>query len=390
MPAADAFAAWDLECAVEENAPLSTTGGHVWGAARTVARFLALDAADAAARGEEWRYARKLGEGARVVELGAGCGWLAVTIAHNCEASRVVATERASGGGLAHLERNIAANTSAKRTDGRAPLTLGAVHAAECDWTTCGGAPTLALRACTPAAAGAVEAESDDVGKSTAAHEAFEATGETIQAGSWDLVLGSDLVYDSAGTEALPRLLGGICRAARSQAAQGKGIDGDGCVVLYGHTKRRYETYDHEFYDALAAEGLVVSEVRCVADGPRPESPPPLMERLESSDVDALFPEQVRARDVGKGARAYACMISTRLLCARSNPRAHTRARRESPCWKCASHARAKKSLATGSAIVSVRLCTLHVRLRILDLPAESCALAWARTWCSVASAILC
>mgnify|MGYP001345223503 CR=1 FL=1 len=97
MPAADAFAAWDLECAVEENAPLSTTGGHVWGAARTVARFLALDAADAAARGEEWRYARKLGEGARVVELGAGCGWLAVTVAHNCEASRVVATERKPG-----------------------------------------------------------------------------------------------------------------------------------------------------------------------------------------------------------------------------------------------------------------------------------------------------
>lgn len=64
--------AWIKDVEIE-NTPLATTGGHTWAAAYRLADYL-----DAAGP--------QLGlnaPGVRIVELGAGCGWLGATCARN-------------------------------------------------------------------------------------------------------------------------------------------------------------------------------------------------------------------------------------------------------------------------------------------------------------------
>ena len=56
-----------------------TTGGRVWDAAHRLAEFLE-------ASQEELDLCRP---GLRVVELGAGCGWLAMTLARNLPEAQV-------------------------------------------------------------------------------------------------------------------------------------------------------------------------------------------------------------------------------------------------------------------------------------------------------------
>ena len=51
--------------------------------------------------------------GAKILELGAGTGWLSMVLARNLpDADRVVATEMASGGALDWLRRNVRKNES--------------------------------------------------------------------------------------------------------------------------------------------------------------------------------------------------------------------------------------------------------------------------------------
>jgi predicted nicotinamide N-methyase len=64
---------------------------------------------------------------------------------------------------------------------------------------------------------------------------------------NWDVVLGSDLVYNNVGVTLLPRVM-------RALAASG-------ATVLYGHTRGRFELFDIQFLDNLRVEGLRVAEV---------------------------------------------------------------------------------------------------------------------------------
>eukprot|EP00960_Hanusia_phi_P068221 766789-Hanusia_phi.AAC.1 len=113
--------AWDRDILIESDAlrgqPLSTTGGRVWDAAHRMADFLE-------AMQEDLGLSRP---GMQILELGAGCGWLGMTVARNLPHARVCMTEMEQGGALEHLEHNVALN----RRDGM----LGNAETCACDWS---------------------------------------------------------------------------------------------------------------------------------------------------------------------------------------------------------------------------------------------------------------
>lgn len=206
---------WVFDVQTGERA-LSTTGGKTWGAAFRMAQYLE------AAWGE-LRLARP-----RVLELGAGTGWLGMTLARNV-AGRVCLTEQGSGGALEWLQFNVAANEL-----------LSSVECRVLDWQSW----------TTP--------EGD-------------ALAETV--GDFDLVLGSDLVYDEAGARLLPRVLRCFLQRCR-------------CSAFYAHTLHRYDHLDVDFFAALRAEGLVYRAVAAEGgfDG---------LDPVEASGfLEELFPEK--------------------------------------------------------------------------------------------------
>eukprot|EP00959_Pyramimonas_sp_CCMP1952_P208409 4359615-Pyramimonas_sp.AAC.1 len=63
---------------------LSTTGGHVWDAARRLHSYLSvMSTEDGLDR-----------QGVKVLELGAGCGWLGINVARNLPGGHFVLTEQ--------------------------------------------------------------------------------------------------------------------------------------------------------------------------------------------------------------------------------------------------------------------------------------------------------
>ena len=294
------------------HAPLATTGGRVWEAAEALAGFLsrccrladtaegggettdeAEAVAEAVAEAEEGPAAsgcacaavgrRLRRRGVRVLELGAGCGWLGLCLARALpEAGLVVLTEQA-GPALRHTQRNVAANR-----DGR-------VATAELDWGVALAHPGRPVRVAPR------RLRWKDGGKERAAEEGPGAGGSSYEfvpdggeVSEFDVVLGSDLVYNDEGMRALPRLLATLLAASPA------------CLCLYAHTKRRFETLDVDFYNELADAGLRVTELEAPGAPPRQASPPPLLERLEAGDLDATFPPKRVAvlrieRAVGKG-----------------------------------------------------------------------------------------
>ena len=190
-----------------------------------------------------------LKRGATVLELGAGCGFVGMTLARNCPAlGRCAVTEMEEGGALEHLRYNV--NMNADVLDGR-------VEVMACDWRDFG-----------------VVGGGDDGGEYDAKNSCGDKEDGDLDDGSggvsgrgtvldahWDIVLGSDLVYNEAGVEMLPTVL------ARLVAA--------GSAVYYCHTKHRYDMMDADFVAALEARGLVAEEVWKQGEQPPPPSPPP-------------------------------------------------------------------------------------------------------------------
>lgn len=237
--------AW-IEDVEIENKPLSTTGGHTWAAAHRLARFLAACAPDLGLDAP----------GVRVLELGAGCGWLGATLARNCPAAGLVClTEQEAGGACEWLRHNVELNRARD-------LPLQAVQVQPCDWLAYrDGAGGDAAPA--PAEAGTAEPNSD-------ARDTESALDlDTVP---WDLIIGSDLIYNAIGSTCLPRVIAALARPAT--------------VVLYCHTKHRYDLLDMQFFEELGAAGLRWEEVwEPGAPAPR-ASPPP---QFPPAD---LFPEQ--------------------------------------------------------------------------------------------------
>lgn len=188
--------------------------------------------------------------GLRIVELGAGVGWLSLVLAANLPAAaRVLATEQAAG--HAWLQANVARN---------AHLPLTALRTCVCDWSA------FASSGSGHARDGGSSGSSSSGGGSDA-DAAADAAAAELQ-GPWDVVLGSDLVYNEAGVRQLPRALAALAHPETT--------------VLYAHTKRRFEHMDGDFFAALADAGLVWREVREAWAPPPPPSPPAF---------ESLFPD---------------------------------------------------------------------------------------------------
>ncbi|KAL4433839.1 hypothetical protein ABPG75_000280 [Micractinium tetrahymenae] len=305
---------WTLDVEVEST-PLSTTGGHTWAAARRLAAYLS-------AAAEHLSMERP---GLRLLELGAGTGWLGCTVARNLHPSALVClTEQA--GGLGWLHHNVELN----RQRG---LPLGGVQVQSCDWLDYAGggsagggdaenssvtaasntgreqqAEPVAGEAAAGAAHGstpaACSASSDACGQEQqqqqqqqpvksqhdqqqqqqqAGSTGAQPPGSSRQQGGntaeldlrgtqWDFIIGSDLIYNEIGSRCLPRVLGALVGAAT--------------VALYCHTKHRFDLLDMELFEELERCGLQCEEVWEPGAAPPPASPP------AQFPPATLFPDQ--------------------------------------------------------------------------------------------------
>jgi predicted nicotinamide N-methyase len=196
--------------AISELKPLETTGGHVWPAARHLAEFLEHEI-------------DKLGlgtPGLSFIELGAGCGWLGVTLVRNVESIRSMwLTEQEYGGGVSWLTHNVTLNKSLPG--------LHKIHVRPLDWDayihSCNSKPSSAHQgASTVAGDRAPPASGASSGFAVMMGKLDPETGRP-----WDLILGSDLIYTEKGCEALPRVMAALATPGVTQ-------------ILYCHTKHRY------------------------------------------------------------------------------------------------------------------------------------------------------
>lgn len=221
-------ASWRRDVVVA-NTELQTTGGHVWPAAKRLGSYL-----EAMAEPLSLQQA-----GLRVLELGAGVGWLGTMLALNLpHAGCIAVTEQEADGGLDWLSHNINLN----KLQHGAALNASALVSLPCDWR---------------------HYERSYAGAGSAPSSALDVR--------WDLIVGSDLVYNEAGTHMLPLVL--QTHLSRCPSAR----------VLYAHTKYRLEAADIEFFEQLRAQGLVWREVCEPSQERATPSPPPLT---------SVFPEQ--------------------------------------------------------------------------------------------------
>jgi Lysine methyltransferase len=214
-------------------------------------------------------------------------------VSHNLpQAKMVLCTEQRSGGALPWLRENVATNSH---------LQLGSLHTAICDWSdfdvkactrqqeeaqeqSLQRTPDESPSACASGAMGSSHVAHTqrgspgrvqigracqfEVAHSSAEHPAHDGEVTPRDAGEWNFILGSDLIYNEEVVRQLPRVLAALA--------------GERTCILYAHTKKRFEHLDIDFLEQLQSVGLQWREVREAWAA----SPPPSPEPFES-----LFPE---------------------------------------------------------------------------------------------------
>eukprot|EP00299_Pterocystis_sp_00344_P004733 c16006_g1_i1.p1 GENE.c16006_g1_i1~~c16006_g1_i1.p1 ORF type:complete len:249 (+),score=29.13 c16006_g1_i1:92-748(+) len=200
---------------------MSTTGGHVWDAVHHFLDFLEIMKEDIGLDQPN----------VRVVELGAGCGYLGMVIGRNLpNLEELCLTEMVWGNALEHLEYNISINQD------RIPI--DSVQTRACDWSLFQDTP-------------ATDSERP---------QDYDYLRQT----SWDFVIGSELVYNEAGVHMLPNVMAALTSPKTH--------------IYYCHSKHRYDKMDMDFFANLEAAGLCWEEVRAKNVPAPPPSPPPLTE----------------------------------------------------------------------------------------------------------------
>uniref|UniRef100_A0A6S8LMT6 Calmodulin-lysine N-methyltransferase n=1 Tax=Dunaliella tertiolecta TaxID=3047 RepID=A0A6S8LMT6_DUNTE len=230
-------------------------------------------------------------DGCTVLELGAGLGYLGLTIARNTLASLVCLTEQAEGGALHWCRFNVERNRHLPNSN--------IVRTCECDWrdyVNCSTPSELELftklEGCQTVQGSSAgfqhqqehskfmqmqehylqQAHQGSTKNAPRCHDTCngkEADRVFLTSTNWDYIVGSDLVYNSVGSTVLPLVLKKLCSPTT--------------VILYCHTKHRFDHLDVEFFEQLDKVGFNVEEVREPCIPTPPPSPPPLTE---------LFPEQ--------------------------------------------------------------------------------------------------
>mmetsp|Transcript_360 Transcript_360/g.1165 ORF Transcript_360/g.1165 Transcript_360/m.1165 type:complete len:261 (-) Transcript_360:233-1015(-) len=221
-----------------------TTGGHVWEAARALLHYI--------------EQTKALHGCTSLLELGAGTGWLGMSLALQLrqQLERVALTEMEEGNACEWLRHNVELNRqrlAAVPTDGAhgeasndGLEVMGNVEVAPLDWCCVEADERPALMDC-----------------------------------RWDAIIGSDLIYNEAGATMLPRVMRVLIDAA-CRTTGARDLPPSPPCVLYAHTRYRFEHLDRDFFEECAKTGLVLSRV-WPAEDERPPSPPPFTE---------LFPDQ--------------------------------------------------------------------------------------------------
>eukprot|EP00397_Hematodinium_sp_SG-2012_P012626 GEMP01012802.1.p1 GENE.GEMP01012802.1~~GEMP01012802.1.p1 ORF type:complete len:259 (+),score=47.58 GEMP01012802.1:79-855(+) len=224
-----------------ETFPLTTTGGYVWDAAYQLFDFLEILNAE----GRSWCEADAgFLDHSVVLELGSGCGWLGCNLARNLPAASFVLTEQETGGALSWLQHNV------DRGD------FPNASACALDWSQ----PDHGVE------------------------------------GPWDIIIGSDLVYNEIGARLLPEVMRAQVSACASNSScrcdsekpttckcriRSKGI-------FYAHTFHRFDQFDESFLECLENQGLSVQEIPFDPSTRSIGEPKALEERF----MEELFPEK--------------------------------------------------------------------------------------------------
>jgi predicted nicotinamide N-methyase len=227
---------------------MATTGGHVWPAARRLLEYI-----------EATKPPEIVNEGARILELGSGTGWMGMTLAANLpHATQLCVTEMEAVGALTWLRKNVARNED----DGL--WRRGCVHVEACDWTAYVHGDEVQSPNEKPKPDAAPET-SPNVSPNPAPNPRLERD-------DWDVLVGSDLVYNEDGVRYLPRVVRHFLTSQKRKTH-----------FLYAHTKYRYELRDMALWKEFDTCGLEVEEVREEGAPSPPSSPEPLTQ---------LFPEK--------------------------------------------------------------------------------------------------
>ncbi len=220
-----------LPVATVELRTLSTTGGHqVWPAAAHLLSHLE--------QGQEKRLLE--GESCVVIELGAGTGWLGITLALRHPRLRLVLTEQNLPAALDLLRHNVSLNASRLSSS--------------------------------------VSVEPAD----------FFSLSSVVNFGA-SLVVGSDLVYTREIAAAFPVFLKQLLLANNSgNDSSGAGNDRF-CHALYCHTFRRFDFVDDALLDAFENAQLRVSELTPTGEEKK------IVKIVPCDDVEEmeLFPDQI-------------------------------------------------------------------------------------------------
>jgi hypothetical protein len=256
------MATW-IQDVVVESTPLSTTGGHTWKAAYRLADYFSSTAAHIGLDSGPHKI--------NILELGAGCGYLGITVARNLPNANIIClTEQEDGGACSWLRHNVNLN----RHRG---LPLDSVTVQPCDWLKyCREFIPKDGEPCIKPDKGVQQKELTLEGtiieKSPPILLPSPPAPFCLETISWDFIIGSDLIYTKIGSTCLPNVLA----ALSTNETQ----------IFYCHTKHRFDLLDIEFFENLSAVGLMIEEIwEPEAEAP-PESPPM---HFPPSD---LFPEQ--------------------------------------------------------------------------------------------------
>jgi hypothetical protein len=165
----------------------------------------------------------------RVLELGSGNGWLAMTIVRKfCDSIDAFhATEMEAGGALDWLNLILDSNREKRKLSSKE---REKIYATSLDWNE------VILS----------DKEEEEV------KDDYDAQMIDV-----DFLLGSDLVYDESGVKILPRVIAKLLRTRCRKTKSG--------FMLYAHTKHRYDGMDVDFFENLEKEGLVCEEIRNTA-----------------------------------------------------------------------------------------------------------------------------
>eukprot|EP01126_Amoeba_proteus_P042527 TRINITY_DN4624_c0_g1_i5.p1 TRINITY_DN4624_c0_g1~~TRINITY_DN4624_c0_g1_i5.p1 ORF type:complete len:233 (+),score=38.06 TRINITY_DN4624_c0_g1_i5:296-994(+) len=183
-----------------------------------------------------------------VLELGSGCGWLGMALSINLENMIEVMcmTEQVVGGALDWLRHNVEINKK------KGNHSFSNLKTCPCDWNQ-----YITL----------TKYKNEDLKIEEFQSNSFMNESHmdlSLLETRWDMIIGSDLVYDEAGVYMLPQVM--------------KILSNSKTQIFYAHTKKRYEMIDIDFFEELRKNGFRVEECRERGMETPPDSPPPLSE----------------------------------------------------------------------------------------------------------------